>query len=65
MPKWSQLNNKSFEAFEAYCNQSIVQDAIRLDEERGKTLTKDLLRDCFMAGAKFATDRCKAENHHD
>lgn len=44
-------------AFEKYCQDELVQNALALDAERGKTLTLDLLRDCFMSGAKFASDR--------
>lgn len=54
---------KTDEAFERYCADPIVQQAIELDTARGRTLTHDLLRDCFIAGAKYATERCEAEHH--
>ncbi len=43
-------------AFQRYCADPAIQEALRIDRERGKTLTEDLLRDCFTAGAKWMSD---------
>ena len=58
------LTDKTTAAFERYCADPVVQEALRMDEARGKTLTRDMLCDCFMAGANHAIERCKAEHHH-
>jgi len=48
------------DAFERYIGNPIIQKAMEMS---GESITKDLLRDCFMAGAGYAIERCKAEHH--
>lgn len=50
------ISPKSAAAFERYCADPVVQEALRIDEERGRTLTIDLLRDAFMSGVKYGVD---------
>lgn len=50
--------NKSEGAFQKYCSDPIVQKALEMAKD---TLTENLLRDCFMAGAGYAIARCNAE----
>ncbi len=57
------MTNKTDAAFERYCADPIVQEALEMDKARGQTLTTAILRDCFMAGAKYAIARCEAEHH--
>ena len=50
------------EAFHKYIADPDVQRAIEIDQACGKTLTFDLLRDCFAAGAKYASDEYNVRN---
>jgi len=52
--------NKSQAAFDAYCADPVVQRALEM--AKGTTVAL-LLKDCFMAGAKYATERCRVEHH--
>ncbi len=51
---------KPIEAFERYIGNPIIQKAMEMS---GESITKSLLQDCFMAGAGYAIERCKAEHH--
>lgn len=53
--------NKSEESFQAYLRQPVIQQAIGMVAK--DSLTENLLRDCFMAGAGYAIQRCKEEHH--
>lgn len=48
------------EAFELYCRDPLVVQALSMT--RG-TLSTNLLRTAFLAGAQFAIARCKASGH--
>jgi len=48
-------DNKITEAFETYLRDPVVQRALEMRMTSGK-LSVDLLRDCFMNGAKCAAD---------
>ena len=50
-------------AFEQYCTDPVVQQAIKVIKDKGSDIAENLLRDAFMAGAKYAIERCKAEHH--
>lgn len=50
------MTKASTEAFAAYCADPVVRKAIDLIAQRGGTLAIDLLRDCFMAGAKHGAE---------
>ncbi len=52
--------NLSEQAFDRYCSDPVVQQAIRMTNG---TLSTNLLQDCFMAGAGYAIERCKREHH--
>lgn len=53
------LTNKTEAAFEKYCSDPIVKQALAMEG----TLEINLLRDAFMRGAGYAIERCKAEHH--
>lgn len=52
--------NKTEAAFSAYLLDPIVQRALAMTEG---DLVRNLLKDCFMRGAGYAIERCKAEHH--
>lgn len=54
------MTNKSEEAFQKFCKDPLIQAALAMAKG---TLTENLLRNCFMAGAGYAIERCKAEHH--
>ena len=56
------MENKTEAAFEAYCRDPVVAQALEM--ARSEKFTINLLKDCFMAGAQYATKRCAAEHHH-
>lgn len=47
-------------AFDDFCRDPAIVQAISLESSR---TTLAALRFAFMAGAKYAIDRCKAEGH--
>lgn len=49
------------EAFQKYLADAIVRQALTMVPKA--SLTENLLRDCFMRGAGYAIERCKAEHH--
>lgn len=50
------------EAFDEYALDPVVQRALGMATG---TLSRDLLRDAFVAGAKYAINRCEEEGHYN
>lgn len=48
------------EAFEKYCRDPLVAQALSMTQG---SLSTNLLRTAFLAGAQFAIARCKAAGH--
>lgn len=57
----TKTKTKTEVAFEQYCYDPIIQQALVMTNG---ALNLSLLRDTFVAGAKYATQRCVAKYHH-
>ncbi len=56
----AEKTNKTEAAFAAYLRDPVVQQALAMTNG---SLGETILKDCFMRGAGYAVERCKAEHH--